>query len=72
MRLKGVFASPSLQKKALLIYLKVDPDTAATNDEFARDVRQVGHWGTGSLELTLRKDARSAEGRSADHEKLRG
>ena len=26
-------------------------------DNFTRDVRTIGHWGTGDLELTLRTDA---------------
>lgn len=36
------------------LYLKVNPDEIALEDSFTRDVRQVGHYGTGDLEVTLR------------------
>jgi predicted transport protein len=26
-------------------------------EEFSRDVREIGHWGTGDLELTVRTSA---------------
>jgi predicted transport protein len=35
------------------LYLKVDPESVNTDDGFARDVRDVGHYGTGDLELTI-------------------
>ena len=37
----------------LIVYVKVDPDTVPLEDGFTRDVRTIGHWGTGSLEITL-------------------
>jgi len=37
----------------LKIFLKVDPDTVELRDGFSRDVRKIGHFGTGDLELTL-------------------
>ena len=46
------------QSNMILAYLKVDPDSidlASFGDDFARDVRNKGHWGTGDLELSLRK-----------------
>lgn len=36
------------------LYLKVDPSSISLEPGFSRDVRGVGHWGTGDLELTLR------------------
>ena len=36
------------------LYLKIDPDTVELQDGFTRDVRNVGHFGTGDLEVTLR------------------
>ena len=38
------------------VYLKVnpDPDTITLEQGFSRDVRTIGHYGTGDLELTLR------------------
>jgi len=46
------------QNNTLLAYLKVDPDSidlASLGDDFVRDVRNKGHWGTGDLELRLRR-----------------
>jgi predicted transport protein len=42
------------QSRALLVYLKVDPDTIELEAGFSRDVREIGHFGTGSLELRLK------------------
>lgn len=42
------------QTKTLLIYIKVDPDTVDLVDGFSRDVRNIGHFGTGDLELRIR------------------
>lgn len=36
------------------LWLKLDPDTVALEDGFSRDVRSIGHWGTGDLELVVR------------------
>jgi predicted transport protein len=41
------------QTKNLLIYLKVDPDKVDLIDGFSRDVRTIGHFGTGELELRV-------------------
>lgn len=38
----------------LLVYVKVDPDTIELEEGFTRDVRNVGHWGTGDLSVTIR------------------
>jgi predicted transport protein len=42
------------QSHELLVFLKVNPDTVELEEGFARDVRGVGHYGTGDLELRLR------------------
>ncbi|UIJ59197.1 DUF5655 domain-containing protein [Amycolatopsis acidiphila] len=42
------------QSRALLVYLKVNPDSIDLEDGFSRDVRNIGHFGTGSLELRIR------------------
>ncbi len=54
-RLKN-FATIQLQtqKNSLLMWLPLDPDSVALEDGFSRDVRGVGHHGTGDLELTIR------------------
>ncbi|SFU48928.1 DUF5655 domain-containing protein [Halomonas korlensis] len=36
------------------VYLKINPDAIECKDGFARDVRMVGHFGTGDLEVTLK------------------
>lgn len=41
------------QARKLLIYLKVNPDRVDLDPGFSRDVRKIGHFGTGDLELTL-------------------
>lgn len=41
----------------LLVYLKVDPDTVELEEGFTRDVRGVGHFGTGDLEVRIRTEA---------------
>ncbi|MGH9893946.1 MAG: DUF5655 domain-containing protein, partial [bacterium] len=41
-------------KGCLSIYLKVDPDGLELQPGFSRDVREIGHFGTGDLEITIR------------------
>lgn len=41
------------QSGRLLVYLKVDPDSVNLVDGFMRDVRNIGHFGTGDLELRI-------------------
>lgn len=57
-RLKN-FASVEVHASAnlLVVYLKVHPETVELQDGFTRDVRSIGHWGTGDLEITLRNHA---------------
>jgi predicted transport protein len=38
----------------LVVYAKVDPETVELQEGFTRDVRSIGHWGTGDLEITIR------------------
>jgi predicted transport protein len=42
------------QAKKFLMYVKVDPSTVKLERGFSRDVSEVGHYGTGDLELALR------------------
>ena len=55
-RLKN-FVSLVPQPKRLLLMLKLNPDTVEPVEGFSRDVRTIGHWGTGDLELSLRTQA---------------
>ena len=40
--------------KTLLLYVKVDPNSLALEEGFTRDVREIGHFGTGDLEICVR------------------
>jgi predicted transport protein len=52
-RLKN-FATVVLHRKnCLLLYLHVDPALALAVLPKARDVTNIGHWGTGNLEVTI-------------------
>ena len=48
-------AHPS--KGCLTVYLKIDPDSINLEDGFTRDVREVGHFGTGELEVIIKNNA---------------
>jgi predicted transport protein len=39
--------------KKLIVYVKVDPTTVELKEGFTRDVRNVGHYGTGDLQITI-------------------
>ena len=54
-RLKN-FACVELYRKAkvLTVHVKVDPQSIKLEDGFTRDVREVGHFGTGDLEISIR------------------
>lgn len=53
-RLKN-FASVEVhpQSRKLLVFVKVNPDEVVLEPGFTRDVRSIGHFGTGDLEITL-------------------
>ena len=57
------FATVIAQPKNLRLLLHIDPDTIALEEGFTRDVREIGHWGTGDVEvwLTNLADLRKAE-----------
>ena len=41
----------------MFVWLKLDPSTVTPEEGFSRDVRQIGHWGTGDVELLVRSHA---------------
>lgn len=49
------FACVAVRKQTgkLQVYAKVDPGTVTLEEGFTRDVRDVGHFGTGDLEITI-------------------
>lgn len=53
-RIKNFCTVVSLVKpQRLLLCLSLDPDSVEIDPAWMRDVRQIGHWGTGYLELSL-------------------
>jgi predicted transport protein len=57
-RLKN-FACVELRNQIgkLLVYVRIDPDTVTIEPGFTRDVRGIGHFGTGDLEITIQSMA---------------
>ena len=51
-----------IRQKSILLYLRLNPDTFIdeTKKGTIRDVRDIGHWGTGDLEITI-KEAKDFE-----------
>ena len=51
------------QSNKLQLYLKINPDEIDLEEGFTRDVRNIGHFGTGDLEVTIRNqnDLQKAE-----------
>lgn len=45
------------QSKTVVAFAKVDPDSIVLEPGFTRDVRDIGHFGTGDLEITIRTDS---------------
>ncbi|MEO8546967.1 MAG: DUF5655 domain-containing protein [Sphingomicrobium sp.] len=46
-----------LQLGKLLVFAKVNPSSVTLEKGFTRDVREVGHFGTGDLEIIIASDA---------------
>jgi len=47
------FATVVAYQRSIVLYLHVDPTNVGLESGFTRDVRNVGHWGTGDLEVVL-------------------
>ncbi|WP_374516202.1 DUF5655 domain-containing protein [Brevundimonas sp.] len=45
------------QAKTVTAFLKLDPDSVPIEPGFTRDVRKIGHFGTGDLEVVMRSPA---------------
>jgi len=45
------------QSGYIVVFVKVDPTSVTLEPGFTRDVRSIGHYGTGELEVTIRDDA---------------
>jgi predicted transport protein len=55
-RLKN-FASAKLRSKDLLVWIRLNPSTVTLEEGFARDVSNIGHAGTGDLEIRIQNGA---------------
>lgn len=55
-RLRNFVCATVIPKQGphIRLWLKLNPDTVRLEEGFSRDVRTVGHWGTGDLEITIR------------------
>lgn len=42
------------QARVVTAYLKVDPRSVSIENGFTRDVREIGHFGTGDLEVSMK------------------
>ena len=43
--------------RILLVYVRVDPNSIDLEEGFTRDVRSIGHFGTGDLEISIKSGA---------------
>lgn len=55
-KIKNV-ATVTANKKALVLNLSLKPNTVVFEDGFSRDVTEIGHWGTGNVELRIKNKA---------------
>ncbi len=54
------FACVKIMKSELLVWAKVDPKTVDLEEHFTKDVTNLGHLGTGNLEIRI-EDAKALE-----------
>lgn len=47
------FATVVLQKNKILLFLHLNPSAYSNYPDNLRDVREIGHWGTGDLEFSI-------------------
>jgi predicted transport protein len=50
------FAAVEVYKDKLLLHVSLNPDLVDLVEGFTRDVRGIGHWGTGDLEIWVRNN----------------
>ncbi|MFD8783812.1 hypothetical protein [Kitasatospora sp. NPDC059599] len=55
LNIASVVFRPSPSHRSILMYLQLDTDTVALEEGFTRDVRAVGHLGTGHRRGTWRR-----------------
>lgn len=52
----------------ITVYVKVNPDSITIEPGFTRDVRKIGHYGTGDLEITIMNDEQFEKAKPLFHE----
>ncbi|OME76919.1 DUF91 domain-containing protein [Paenibacillus sp. FSL A5-0031] len=52
------------QMGRITIYIKVNPESIDIEPGFTRDVRKIGHYGTGELEITINNDEQLEKAKS--------
>lgn len=55
-KIKNV-ATVVAQKRALILNLPLNPNSMVFEENFSRDVTDIGHWGTGNVELRIKNKA---------------
>ncbi len=55
------FVCIEVKKDKLLLFLKINPEEISPLPKAARDVREIGHFGTGDFEYTLKPDDKLEE-----------
>lgn len=45
-----------IYNKQIIIRMKINPDTVEIEDGFTRDMRNIGHYGTGDLEVSIKNE----------------
>ncbi|HEY2169655.1 MAG TPA: hypothetical protein VGJ30_08525, partial [Candidatus Angelobacter sp.] len=53
------------QSQKLLVFVKVNQDTVELTPGLLRDVRSIGHFGTGDLEITISSEEQSGKCKGA-------
>lgn len=52
------------QKKSITVFVKVDPDSVELQPGFTRNVRNIGHYGTGDLEIVITQEEQLEEAKA--------
>ena len=46
-----------IYNKQIILFLKLNPETVELENGFTRDMRSIGHYGTGDLQITIKNAA---------------
>lgn len=45
-----------IYNKQIIVHTKLNPDSVELEEGFTRDMRNIGHYGTGDLEISIKKE----------------